>query len=115
MEVFMIPASKLDNLRDSVKAVLKGYSLENGRKEVEDVQRIDVENFYDANDNLVDGSNLEDCKAGSFSAQCRIKEPDVNGNGEMSYSGHCEGEFKVESYNLDNKTFKTTITRAFEQ
>ena len=111
----MIPASKLDNLRDSVKAVLKGYSLENGRKEVEDVQRIDVENFFDENANPVDESNLEDCKIGSFSVQCRINEPDENGNGEMSYVGRCEGEFKVESYNPDNKTFKTTITRAFEQ
>ena len=52
--MFMIPANKLDNLRDSVKAALKCYSLENGRKE-------------------------------------------------------------VESYNPDNKIFKTTITRAFEQ
>lgn len=50
----MIPASKLDNLRDSVKAALKCYSLENGRKE-------------------------------------------------------------IESYNPDNKTFKTIISRAFEQ
>lgn len=110
----MIPANKLDNQRDSVKAALKGYSLENGRKEVEDVQRIDVENFYDENDNPVDESNLEDCKTGSFSVRCRIKVPDVNGNGEMSYSGQCEGGFKVESYNPDNKTFKTTIIHAFE-
>ena len=114
MEEIMIPANKLDNLTISVKVALKGYSLENGRKEVEDVQRIDVENFYDENDNPVDESNLEDCKTGSFSVRCRIKEPDVNGNGEMSYSGHCEGDFKVESYNPDNKTFKTTIIRAFE-
>lgn len=60
--MFMIPANKLDNLRDSVKAALKGYSLENSRKEVEDVQRIDVENFFDENANPVMSLTLKTAK-----------------------------------------------------
>ena len=111
----MVPANKLDNLRASVKAALKGYSLENGRKEVENVLSVDVMAFYDENGNPVDEFNLEDCKTGSFKAQCRIKKLDENGIGEMSYSGHCEGEFKVESYNPYNKTFNIIVTCAFEQ
>ena len=111
----MIPANKLDNLRDSVKTALKGYSLESGRKEVEDVLTIEVRAFYDENGNPVDESNLEDCKTGSFKVQCRIKKPDENGNGYTSKPLRYGGEFEVESYNADDKTFKATITRALEQ